>query len=201
MTRKRIKQSPKLPADERRQQLLEAAFTLFMKKGYQATTTDDIARSVGLTKGALYFHFKNKDELLLEVVRGIGDQIMEAIRAIPEAEATPSRIFKVMITGRGKLPTSDFACYLDFWGQATKRKKVRKFLQEMFDQYDQLVTEKLRHTFGGTARERREMAILIGAIYDGLWSRTLVSEKEINMNRIIRLVDKITPALNRKRPV
>ena len=61
----KIKQSPKLPPELRRHQLLKAARTLFVKKGYQGTTTEQIARRAGLTKGALYHHFTNKEDILM----------------------------------------------------------------------------------------------------------------------------------------
>ena len=55
----KIKQSPKLPAEERKMQLLMSAQKLFTKKGFKETTTNEIAADAKLTKGALYFHFKN----------------------------------------------------------------------------------------------------------------------------------------------
>ncbi len=55
------------PADVRRQQILEAALDCFADKGYHAARMDDIVRASGLSKGALYWHFKNKDEIFLEL--------------------------------------------------------------------------------------------------------------------------------------
>ena len=52
-SRKRIRQSPKLPAGERREQLLKAAQELFLKYGYQATSIEEIARSAGVTKNPI----------------------------------------------------------------------------------------------------------------------------------------------------
>src|SRR5256885_11029791 len=40
--------------------ILDSALTLMVTKGFNATTVDEIARSAGLTKGAIYFHFENK---------------------------------------------------------------------------------------------------------------------------------------------
>ncbi len=44
--------------------ILDAALELFFKKGYSATSISEITNSVGMTKGALYSHFKSKQELL-----------------------------------------------------------------------------------------------------------------------------------------
>lgn len=49
--------------------LLEAAIESFATHGYHAASIDRIARAAGVTKGAIYYHFKDKEELLFETVR------------------------------------------------------------------------------------------------------------------------------------
>ncbi|MGW0738012.1 ScbR family autoregulator-binding transcription factor [Streptomyces sp. NPDC002851] len=46
-----------------RQKILEAAATVFEKRGYQAATIAEILSTAGVTKGALYFHFESKEHL------------------------------------------------------------------------------------------------------------------------------------------
>jgi len=48
---------------ERERRILDAAADLIAHFGYDKTTVDDIARSAGVSKGAIYLHFKSKDEL------------------------------------------------------------------------------------------------------------------------------------------
>ncbi len=67
----RIKQSPKMPAEQRCEQLLESARELFLRKGYRDTSIDDISKKIDLTKGAFYFHFKSKEDIFLELVKRI----------------------------------------------------------------------------------------------------------------------------------
>lgn len=50
--------------EARRIQILEAAKRCFARKGYHETKVDDIVREAGLSKGALYWYFKSKEELL-----------------------------------------------------------------------------------------------------------------------------------------
>ncbi|MFZ1992314.1 MAG: helix-turn-helix domain-containing protein [Alphaproteobacteria bacterium] len=52
-----------------RARLLEAAAKVFAAKGFYAATLDDVAAEAGLTKGAIYGNFKNKEELFLEVFK------------------------------------------------------------------------------------------------------------------------------------
>lgn len=48
--------------------LSDAAFQLFVQKGYHATTLDEIAKAANLTKGAIYFYFSSKQKLLLKLL-------------------------------------------------------------------------------------------------------------------------------------
>lgn len=51
-----------------RQQIIEAAFLLFLKKGFKAVRLSDIERAAKITRGTFYYHFTNKEEVLKEGV-------------------------------------------------------------------------------------------------------------------------------------
>ena len=51
-----------------RDHILITAFTLFVTKSYKAVTMNDLEKTSGLTKGAFYHYFKNKEEIYIEVV-------------------------------------------------------------------------------------------------------------------------------------
>ena len=53
--------------DRTRTQLLEAARSLIREKGYERTTLEDIAERAGMTTGAIYGNFKNRDELFISL--------------------------------------------------------------------------------------------------------------------------------------
>ena len=48
---------------ETRAHILDTAEEVFQKKGVSSTSLDDIARAAGVTRGAIYWHFKNKADL------------------------------------------------------------------------------------------------------------------------------------------
>ena len=52
-----------------RERLLKAALTIFNAKGYAATSVREIVAAAGVTKPALYYYFKNKNGIYLELVR------------------------------------------------------------------------------------------------------------------------------------
>ncbi len=51
-------------AEERREQILEAALRIFSEKGYAGASIRDIAREVGVTEGLLYHYFESKEQLM-----------------------------------------------------------------------------------------------------------------------------------------
>lgn len=53
---------------QRPERILDAALELFVRSGYQKSRIEDVARSVGVTKPAIYHHFASKQALLEEVV-------------------------------------------------------------------------------------------------------------------------------------
>jgi TetR/AcrR family transcriptional regulator, transcriptional repressor for nem operon len=59
--------------------IVEQAYKLFLSKSYEAVSISDISKSIGFTKGALYHHFLNKEELFKAVIDkymkiiGLGD--------------------------------------------------------------------------------------------------------------------------------
>ena len=52
----------------RRSEILEAAESLFIDKGFEKTTIDEIAKHIGIGKGTVYLEFKNKNDILFELV-------------------------------------------------------------------------------------------------------------------------------------
>lgn len=61
----------KKEAEETRQIILRASLDLFCEKGYSKTTFDAIAKQINLTKGAVYWHFRNKPDLLIGLIKEV----------------------------------------------------------------------------------------------------------------------------------
>ena len=63
--------------DDVKEKLLEASIRLFLTKGYAGGTTNEIARSAGVSKGALYWYFKSKEDILSAILDRYCDEFME----------------------------------------------------------------------------------------------------------------------------
>ena len=75
-------------ARERRNEILDHAIALFVSKGYDHTSVEDIVKAIGIAKGTLYYHFKSKEEIL----DGIIDQILDNVIAKANCAANSSNL-------------------------------------------------------------------------------------------------------------
>lgn len=69
----------RLPAHERRRQLLDTAVEVFAAKGFHATSMNDVAEAAGVTKPVLYQHFTSKRHLYLELLEDVGARLRELL--------------------------------------------------------------------------------------------------------------------------
>lgn len=66
----------------RRAEIMDAAMLLFMEKGYANTTTQDIVDKVNISRGLLYYHFKNKEDILYCLVERYSEKLLREIHVI-----------------------------------------------------------------------------------------------------------------------
>ena len=67
--------------------ILKQAMRLFLEKGYHGTSIDEITRAAGITKGALYWHFESKEDLLKKITEEFENRFLnEMIHAVREVK-------------------------------------------------------------------------------------------------------------------
>jgi AcrR family transcriptional regulator len=75
--------------DATRKRLQKVALDLFWKKGYRSTTTRDVAASLGVQQASLYYHMKNKEDLLHGICYSSFLQVVENVEAATAAAGDP----------------------------------------------------------------------------------------------------------------
>ena len=76
-------------AEERRNEILDAADMLFADKGFDNTSTSDILEKVGIARGTLYYHFKSKEDILDALIKRCQEQIINAAGEIAADKGIP----------------------------------------------------------------------------------------------------------------
>lgn len=69
--------------------MVQVARTLFSERGYAGTPTEEIVKQAGVTRGALYHHFKGKQAIFMAVFEDVQQEISNRIVAAAEATETP----------------------------------------------------------------------------------------------------------------
>lgn len=87
-------------AEERREEILDAAEKLFAVKGFDNTSTGDILDAVGIARGTLYYHFKSKEDILDGVIQRITVQLMKNASEIVRKKELPvlERLTKAILS-------------------------------------------------------------------------------------------------------
>jgi TetR/AcrR family transcriptional regulator, cholesterol catabolism regulator len=75
-----------------REKIAKAAVKQFRTKGYQITTLDDIANSVGVTKAAIYYYFSKKSDILLEICSQALNQALSALDALDPTKSPDEKL-------------------------------------------------------------------------------------------------------------
>ena len=79
------------PRQEPRQEILRTAARLFQQQGYDATSMNDVAAALKLSKGGLYHHFQSKDEILFHIMSHAMDiteqRVINVVRRIDGGRA------------------------------------------------------------------------------------------------------------------
>jgi AcrR family transcriptional regulator len=86
------------PPSETRQRIQDVARELFTQKGVQRTSLQDIANRLGITKPALYYHFRSREELVRSILQPLIDEgenfVAEHERRRGSARATPHQLLE-----------------------------------------------------------------------------------------------------------
>jgi AcrR family transcriptional regulator len=124
-----------------RVEILEAAITLFARRGFLATTMSELAKAIRMTPGALYWHFPTKEDLLLAAIDELHERYLkEFIDLLSEQRSLPAREQLIRFMNR----TSQFLRYHREYGiffgmvaaeSADSNERVAEALREKLNVY------------------------------------------------------------------
>jgi len=84
-----------------RQEILRTAARLFQQRGYDATSMNDVAAALKLSKGGLYHHFQSKDEILFEIMNHAmeitQERVINPVRGISDPEERLRAVIRLHI--------------------------------------------------------------------------------------------------------
>lgn len=160
----------------RRQQLIEATIDAIAKRGFADTTMADVAAGAGLSQGIVNFHFRSKEELLVETLSFLNEEYRGVWRkALAGAGAgLADRLWAVLAADfdRRVCSRKKIAVWHAFYGEAKARPTYQKICGARDDERCGVMVEIIEAMiaeagYGGLDAEA--LALLLTAMTDGLW--------------------------------
>ena len=141
-----MKRMPKVVPEyreEAKSKILEAAFQEFSEKGFHQTTMEDVAKRVGVSKGALYLYFNSKEELFKGIYekapQALGDIMRSSFKGNDFVESS-SQIFDRMMQQYASNPSLSF----EIFAEATRNPDLKKVLRANYDRYINVMVSFLK---------------------------------------------------------
>jgi AcrR family transcriptional regulator len=166
-------------SEERKDQIIEAAVSVFARDGFGDARMDDIADESGLSKGALYWYFKNKDAIISAIFDSVFRREISKIRKLEE-EKLPARdmlqVYVDLVVKDLKTMEPIMPILYDFMAMGFRRKNIRKLIQRSFQEFIQATEPVIRRGIDHGEFinvDPAEAALTLGAIFEGsilLWS-------------------------------
>lgn len=184
---------PKLKPEEvehRRQEIIEAARTCFLRSGFHQTTTDEICHEAAITPGGLYHYFASKDEIISAVIEDSARSTVDRLRSTAEAsgdvrsavQALASEFFE-----RARDPQAEKTAQLDLeiWSESLRNEKLAQITRGSRALRRQWLESLIRQAKSeGPYTEQvdpKGFADLIMAIFDGLRLGRLLWREDFNL--------------------
>ena len=138
MTSQAGTRATRMPRDQRRATLLEAANDVFTSRGYHAAAMDDIAEAAGVSKPVLYQHFPSKLDLYLALLDASCDSLVEVVRdALATNEHNADRVVATISAFYAFVSNTNgefrFVFESDLTGDASVQKRLWQVNEEIAD--------------------------------------------------------------------
>lgn len=114
---------------ETRARIVETALGLFLDRGFEATTLDDIAAAAGISKRSFFDYFPSKEEVVLAWQDAFGEALALALAAQPREEAPARAVEAALASTIGEAAQQPQAFAIDALIQSTPALKAREHLK------------------------------------------------------------------------
>ena len=125
----------RLSKEKRREQIKGIALKLFIDNGYSKTTMDEIVQAVGISKGGMYHHFSNKEEIFLELLKD-GNEYRKNLVVEYMRENSQSRNEKIVEMLLDKiLDKNQYKdLYIVFLMEIQSNEKFKRLFKKIYDE-------------------------------------------------------------------
>jgi AcrR family transcriptional regulator len=184
---------------ETRTRLLDAAEQVFLRRGLQGSSVEEIAAEAGFTRGAFYSNFKSKDELFVELLHArVYDRYAELAEQSQSQPGSPREQLRWGIEQMRKMYEGELGqwllrLWLECLTQAARDQEFRKLAATFWSGNRALLTEGAKSAFEEAGRKAplppKEIATAMIALDVGLVVQNLVDPDEVPLDLYVPLFD------------
>lgn len=180
-------------AKERREQIVRALNRCVNKHGLQNTTIKKIAREAGVQPGILHHYFKDRDEIIEEMVKTIVDEVTAKYLEEIKRYRDPEKQFQKAISflfGPEMINDEYAVFFSDCWAEARRSPRARKSFRMLYDRFHRVIVDLLIQSgkaCGLSSKEVDDLAAMITAIQDGVSLQWDVNHEGIRLRNMARL--------------
>jgi len=157
------------PKPNRKEAIFTAAVHCFNENGYYKTSMDTIAERAGITKRGLYYHFKSKDELFIQLFNYMNEKYLETIPAVAARVSDPEERLRVFckIATDFLAQNRDFLKFSqEFLSISVRKPEICKVMTSHYRKQVQKVSKTIEDgiaggTFSATDTEKAARAIVL----------------------------------------
>lgn len=184
-------------AEKTRAKILASALKLFVKKGYEHTTFNDIAAELKMTKGAVYWHFASKSDLLEALLGEAMQRFSSALKErINEHELTYPAVAEMLVDAAGHIVSdkrrADFFMLMQTglkWTDVKLAKVAKKLIAERTCGPYQAVTDAIESDIAAGRVDKNlvphEVASATMALWDGIIQRKIEGFFKSDMSKTL----------------
>lgn len=130
---------PRAPEEQRRKEILRAAFTVASRERLTGCKVSEIAREAGVSKGLIFFYFDNKDTLLVSLLEWLLNRTILARvdEEILQLESPRERFLAVLRKDIERLPgqRETVELFFDYWVMGTRHPDIQRMIRGALDRY------------------------------------------------------------------
>ena len=181
--------------NERKQELLKIAYNMFLSKGYDNTSIDDILGEAKIAKGTYYYYFESKEKTLEEVINMmINNEILSAKEILNMPISIPEKFVGVITTLRPKINEEEIKNTLNKKENIVMHEKINnRIIQETIPLLEQVIIEGIKDNIFSCncIKERLKMLLIM--------SNELFNDNEFDLNEVEVFIDTAEKMLGAKK--
>lgn len=180
--------------NERKQELLKIAYNMFLMKGYDNTSIDDIINEAKIAKGTYYYYFESKETTLEEVINMmINDEVTSAKEILKMPISIPEKLVRIITSLSPKKNEQEIQNTLNKKDNIVMHEKINnRIIEEAVPLLEQVVMEGIENKIFNCTHIKERLKMLL------IMSNELFDNDEPNMNQVEVFIDTAEKMLGAK---